>query len=107
MTRTLTSKAVAYLTNDYGVKLQDLPTLKDASALHFYNAPADCIPDTWTRVGEATITVEFDDPTEAANSRVAVLRQLLQTHQADAQMRDNAIQAEIQNLLALPCEVEA
>lgn len=107
MQRTFTSTALAFITdNKYGLQVNDLPFMEDATMLHFYNPPPGCgTPGSWVKVGSATITVVLDSMESAVSSQLIVLNNMLSQHRSDAQMRENEIQDQISKLLALPCEV--
>lgn len=67
-------------------------------SLLFYNL--DMSPE-WTRIGEATITVDVPDENEIKLSMVESLKAERERVLADAQVKANEIEEKIQNLLAI------
>lgn len=102
--RTITSKADAY-TTEHGPSPDELMTMTDASSLFFFPYGAKYVPTSWSKVGEATITVEIDDVDTLIDRKVDALKDELKAHRADAQVKENALQDKISKLLAIGCEV--
>jgi len=63
--------------------------------------------DHWTRIGEATITVDIQDEEIIKRGMVKTLQAERKRVLADAQVKVNAINAKIQNLLAIEHTPEA
>ena len=63
--------------------------------------------NSWTKVGTADVEVEFSNGETMAAEKLASLKSQLKEERADAQMRVNAIEDKIAQLLAITNEVSA
>lgn len=113
--RTFTTEA--FLTEYAGVTPQAIfkPDPDEANCrsvingLSFYSKyPDGGVPSGWTRVGVATITVEFlADPAQMVASKVESLRRKKTDILADAQRKVAEIDDDIQRLLAISYEPQS
>ena len=69
-----------------------------------FSAP-DMADHGWILIGDAEITVTLRDRNEITYSQVAVLKEAKKRIQATAEAQINAIEGQVQSLLALPMEV--
>lgn len=98
----ITSTTTAWMTEHRQQKLHDAIQKNDhdsiVDSLAFSNFD---MSGQWTRIGEATITVEVPDENEIKQGMVESLKAERERVLADAQAKANEIEEKIQNLLAI------
>ena len=101
---TITGKVNAYMTKYSCIRPEDFktPTAALITALQ-YTTPNN-IPDGWTLVGEATVTLELIDQDAIVSNKVESLRAELQQHRADAHVAQKHLEDQISKLLAISYE---
>ena len=103
----ITGKVNAYMTKYSGMRLEDFktPTADLISRLQ-YTTPNN-LPDGWTLVGEATVTIEFIDQDAIICNKVESLRAELQQHRADSHVTQIRLEDQIAKLLAINYEPQS
>ena len=94
--KTIKFQTTAWLTSFRAERNADLT---DGDNLNF--SSFDMADQGWIKVGEAGISVTLRDPNEITASQVAVLREAKRRLQAETEMKVNAIEGQIQSLLAI------
>ena len=98
----ITSTTTAWMTEHRQQQLHDAIQKNDhdtiVDSLVFSNLD---MSDCWTRISEATITVEVPDENEIKLGIVESLKAERERVMADAQAKVNEIEEKIQNLLAI------
>ena len=104
---TITGKVNAYMTKYSGIRPEDFknPTAALISRLQ-YTTPNN-LPDGWTLVGEATVTLEFIDQDAIIGNKVESLRAELQQHRADSHVTQKHLEDQIAKLLAISYEPQS
>ena len=98
--KTITRKTKAWLPEHrvaYGANPEDVENMA-FSAL-------DMADHGWVLIGEAEIIVTLRDRNDITSSQVAILKEAKKRIQATAEAQINAIEGQVQSLLALPMEV--
>lgn len=95
----VTCAVSAWMTSSFGPEILELEPEVLVSRL-FYGT-GDYANIGWVRVGNATITVELVSTDALVANKVEALKGELQSVRAAAQLRENQINDQIQNLLAL------
>ena len=95
----ITTEAMAFLSNDSTTTLADLRTPEGAQRLAFFTC--DMSKYGYLFVGKAQITVEFPNEKELIENAVASLREQSAHIRAEAFAKCNAIDGQIQQLLAI------
>lgn len=102
----VTTAMHAYIQPHNSINPQDLPTEKGVRSLFFTGNSSGSSDKFWneqgyTYVGQATVTVEVPDMHVLVDNKVEALRQQEVAIRAEAVAKCTAIQAQIQNLLAI------
>lgn len=104
--RTITGTIGCWVTEFSSIGPQDLVTGDGAKIIHeLQYSNVDMAPE-WTRVGDATISVLIDNPTDIVNARIDCLRVRQTKLRADAERDATTIERQIQSLLAITNEVQ-
>lgn len=103
--KTITGTTKAWLSNYDGPDALEGEQDKAVSAL-WYSAH-DMTGQGWVYAGVANITIEVVSNDDLIANKVATLRKELQTVRAKAEVAAGDIEAKIQKLLAITCEVSA
>jgi hypothetical protein len=78
------------------------PEQIDASKLTFSSFEwKDGAPEGWTRLGEATLTVEIPSVDDIINSKVDSLKAQVKSIRAEAEAKANFVESQINTLLAI------
>lgn len=103
MSRKITATVPAWITNDYfdPKTLVDGEPVKVVGDLHYCAPEADMTGYGWVKVGTAEITLTIDDPREVINNKVDALQAQKRSVMAEAQMKLNKIEGQIQELLCI------
>lgn len=100
----ITTKCKAYMAEGCTLGPDDFknPERIDASDLIFSkHVWADNLPDGWTFVGEAEISVEIPSLDDIISAKVDSLKAKVKSIRADAEAQINFIESQISNLLAI------
>ena len=98
--KTITRKMKAWLTEHRAARDANP---EDVENMAF--SALDMADHGWILIGDAEITVTLRDRNEITYSQVAVLKEAKKRIQATAEAQINAIEGQVQSLLALPMEV--
>lgn len=104
--KTIKGKAFVCLTGTYTTLDDVLQKGADApgmSGIAYYDSEDD-LPNGWTPIGDAEITITFRDRGAITAKQIELLREQIQEVQSAAQIRVAHIETQIQNLLSLPYE---
>lgn len=96
--KTITATTTAWLPSHSSASVLDDKPENALNALAFTHYD---MTDQWARVGTAEITVTLDPPSEVVGRQVAILREALRDHRAKAEREQQAIQRQINELLAI------
>ena len=103
--RVVTATVDAYLIQGFGPEYLRKSDDEVINSLVFYQG--DCIPDSWVLVGNAQITVALIN-TDAVNEKLVKCWRAEQTEiRGNAEARFVALEAKIQNLLAISMDPPA
>ena len=105
--KTITAKTTAYLTEYSELGPDDLRTDPEGFVQGASFSKHDMAKAGWTRIGEATVTIEIIDEDELIAAKVDALRGELNSVTAKAYMEAARIESKINKLLALTNCVEA
>ena len=95
--KTITATVTAWLTQHYTPK--DLDCAPERAVEVLVYSPQEMTSCGWSRAGTATITVELSD--DLIDNKLEALREELKMARAEAQMKQQRIEQQISNLLAL------
>lgn len=77
---------------------ESIPTIRGNDELGYY------LKDGWVVIGNATVTVDYLEPTDIAAQQMDALKAKLQSVRAENQQRENAILDQISKLQAISYE---
>jgi hypothetical protein len=99
--RTITAETTAYLTTQADAR-ELTAAGNDAAAIEILSFHRiDMTSVGWIRVGKATISVEIPDDDQLVASAVTTLRAEIQKTRADAEIRCQGLNKQIEQLLAI------
>lgn len=103
MSRTITATVPAWIASEYfdPKTLVDGEPVKVVSELHYCTPAADMTGYGWVKCGTAEITLTIDDPREVINNKVDALHAQKRSVMAEAQMKLNKIEGQIQELMCI------
>lgn len=103
--RTITGTTGAWLTEYSHLGPEELKSFDgDQLVRNLSYAEHDMSASGWTRIGEATITLQIPDAQSLVDSKVEALRAQKQRVLADAQATATELESKIQKLLAITYE---